>query len=391
MGRITQFDHYATGADLQIATWDSYPIGFLSDRLEAEPAHRQRYLRQGDPDFQAFHHDLYRAVGRGRWWVMEQQPGPVNWAPWNPAPLPGMVRLWAWEAFAHGAETVSYFRWRQLPFGQEQMHAGLLRPDANPAPGLAEVAQVAQELADAPDAGTAPAPVALIFDYASQWAWDTQPQGKDFDYFRLCFEVYRAARSLGLTLDILPPDTADLSGYRLVLAPGLATMPPALLNALGALAAPTVALIGPRSNSRTPEMATPVPLPPNLPGLDLTVTAVESLPPGTTLPLTSGGRFHRWVEHVEGSAPVSATASTGQPAVIGDGPVRYLCGWPDPEGLQALLIRLCGAAGLPAEPMPDGLRQRDTGRQRFVINYGPEPVTWRGQTIPGPGVTWETT
>jgi beta-galactosidase len=32
--------------------------------------------------------------------VMEQQPGPVNWAPWNPAPFPGAVRLWAWEAFA---------------------------------------------------------------------------------------------------------------------------------------------------------------------------------------------------------------------------------------------------------------------------------------------------
>ena len=50
---------------------------------------------------------------------MEQQPGPVNWVPYNPNPLEGMVRLWNWEAFAHGAETVSYFRWRQAPFGQE--------------------------------------------------------------------------------------------------------------------------------------------------------------------------------------------------------------------------------------------------------------------------------
>ncbi|RMF34272.1 MAG: beta-galactosidase, partial [Alphaproteobacteria bacterium] len=104
MGRITEFDHFALGADLDIAAWDSYPLGFLEDRIEAEPAHQRRFARQGDPDFQAFHHDLYRAVGRGRLWVMEQQPGPVNWAPFNPAPLPGMVRLWGWEAFAHGAE-----------------------------------------------------------------------------------------------------------------------------------------------------------------------------------------------------------------------------------------------------------------------------------------------
>ncbi|KKL61819.1 hypothetical protein LCGC14_2191480, partial [marine sediment metagenome] len=130
MGREVAFDHYAVGADLDIASWDSYPIGFLSDWIDAPDAHKARFLRQGDPDMQAFHHDLYRAVGRGRWWVMEQQPGPVNWAPWNPAPLPGMVRLWTWEAFAHGAEAVCYFRWRQAPFAQEQQHAGLLRPDS---------------------------------------------------------------------------------------------------------------------------------------------------------------------------------------------------------------------------------------------------------------------
>ena len=81
---------------------------------------------------------------------MEQQPGPVNWAPSNPAPLPGMVRLWSWEAFAHGAECVSYFRWRQAPFAQEQHHAGLLRPDSADAPGLEEARQVALELAELP-------------------------------------------------------------------------------------------------------------------------------------------------------------------------------------------------------------------------------------------------
>jgi beta-galactosidase len=142
------------------------PLGFLEDRLEDPAEHKRRYARQGDPDFQAFHHDLYRAVGRGRWWVMEQQPGPVNWAPHNPAPLPGMVRFWTWEAFAHGAECVSYFRWRQAPFAQEQMHAGLLRPDSAEAPAFAEARQVAGELAHAPAVEDTAAPVALVFDYA---------------------------------------------------------------------------------------------------------------------------------------------------------------------------------------------------------------------------------
>ncbi|MEM1353118.1 MAG: beta-galactosidase, partial [Pseudomonadota bacterium] len=234
MGRVLDFDHFEVGASIDIASWDSYPIGFLSDRLEATPEHKSRYLQQGDPDMQAFHHDLYRSVGRdGRWWVMEQQPGPVNWAPYNPAPLPGMVRLWTWEAFAHGADMVSYFRWRQAPFAQEQMHAGLLRPDDAAAPGLTEAAQVARELAEMPDVSVAPAQIALVFDYTSDWAWSTLPQGADFSYFRLMFDAYRALRKRGLSVDIIPSKATDLNAYRVVFVPGLACLPDALQKALG--------------------------------------------------------------------------------------------------------------------------------------------------------------
>ncbi len=74
MGRITDFDHFKVGEDLDIASWDSYPLGFLEDRIEADDVFKNRYMKQGHPDFQAFHHDLYRAVGKGRWWIMEQQP-----------------------------------------------------------------------------------------------------------------------------------------------------------------------------------------------------------------------------------------------------------------------------------------------------------------------------
>ena len=53
MGRITEFDHFDVGSDLDIATWDSYPLGFLEDRLEEDDAHKRAYAQQGDPDFQA--------------------------------------------------------------------------------------------------------------------------------------------------------------------------------------------------------------------------------------------------------------------------------------------------------------------------------------------------
>jgi beta-galactosidase len=386
MGNITEFDHFDVGADLDIASWDSYPLGFLSDRLVASADHKRRFVRQGDPDFQAFHHDLYRAVGRGRWWIMEQQPGPVNWAPWNADPLPGMARLWAWEAFAHGAEAVCYFRWRQAPFAQEQMHAGLLRPDSVAAQAFDEAGQVARELAEMPDVGTARADVGLVFDYASAWAWQTQPQGRDFDYFRLVLHFYRSLRRLGLNVDILPPDAADLSGYKLVLAPGVAVLSDALLSALKTYQG--YALIGPRTNAKTAEFATPVPLPPNLPGLDMLVARVESLPPDVPVPLANGGQFVHWREKMMGAGVVEESTTDGWPALVAAGSLHYLAGWPDEATLDRILMAACAAQGLNTDPLPEGLRRRDTATHRFWFNYNPVPVEWGGVVIEPAGVHW---
>lgn len=391
MGRIVDFDHFALGRQMEIATWDSYPLGFLEDRLEEPPEVKRHYARQGDPDFQAFHHDLYRAVAAQypsgdlpRWWVMEQQPGPVNWAPHNPAPAPGMVRLWTWEAFAHGAECVSYFRWRQAPFGQEQYHAGLLRPDSLPAPGYHEAAEVARELAAAPMVEIAQAPVALVFDYASAWAWAVQPQGQGCDYFRLVFEIYRGLRKLGLSVDILPPETAGFDGYRLVLVPGAVTLSEPLKRALSTTDAQV--LIGPRSNAKTAALSIPLPLPPAIPGLDVTVSRVETLRPDMPLPMAGAGHVTLWREELEGTAEVLDCDADGRPVTMRAGNLTYLGGWPDPAFLRHLLLRACDAAGVATLDLPPDIRVRQAGKTRFVFNHGPGPVTFDGVTLPPAGV-----
>jgi beta-galactosidase len=386
MGRITSFDHFAMGSDLDFASWDSYPLGFLLDRVEGSAEHKRRYLRQGDPDFQAFHHDLYRAVGRGHWWVMEQQPGPVNWAPYNPDPLPGMARLWALEALAHGAEAVCYFRWRQAPFAQEQMHSGLLRPDNVATPAFDEAAQVARNIAEMPEASAGSSRVGLVFDYASAWAWETQPHGRDLDYFRLVFHFYRGLRRLGLSIDILPSDSGDLAAYALVLVPGVTTLSQSLKGALEDFGG--VALLGPRTNSRTGHFAIPVPLPPNLPGLDCHVERVESLPPDVEVPLELGGSFVHWRERLAGTGMVVERTTDGHPAVMASGSVFYMGGWPDEIALDRLLRTACVDGGVEIEPLPEGVRRRDTQAHTFYFNYNSGPVLHSGLTSPECGVRW---
>lgn len=258
MGFFTEFDHHDVGSDLDVATWDSYPLGFL-EQFWFSDAEKRDYLRQGHPDIAAFHHDLYRGCANGRWGVMEQQPGPVNWARFNPAPLPGMVALWTLEAMAHGAEFVSYFRWRQAPFAQEQMHAGLLRPDSSEAEAAPEAREAARVIAEIGPQEIARAPVALVFSYEAAWVCGIQPQGASFRYLELAYEWYSALRRRGVDVDIVSP-AADLSGYAAVFIPTLPIVPEGFAAKLEALDCPV--LIGPRSGSKTESFCIPEGLPP---------------------------------------------------------------------------------------------------------------------------------
>ena len=379
MGRVLEFDHFALGSNLDAVTWDSYPLGFLEDRSDRSAEFKGRFLRQGDPDFQAMHHDLYRAASGGRWWVMEQQPGPVNWAPHNPVPARGMVRVWTWEAFAHGAECVSYFRWRQAPFAQEQMHAGLLRPDGAEAQGYAEATRVASELqalvkSHVTIGGCDPSPVAIVFDYSSAWAWDVQPQGAEFDYFRLVFDFYTALRAAGQDVDFVSSRADDWSAHRIVIVPGLFAWTAearAALNSFGG-----TVLIGPRTGSKTEHFSIPDDLPPDCAMTGVVVERVETLPPSATVPCRGGGELRFWAEEAtcSGDAQTLIERKDGLPALVScdtaNNTIRTLLGWPDPLLLRRVLHPLLDEAGLDILDLPDAVRVRTRGNLWIVTNYG---------------------
>ena len=366
MGRITAFDHYDVGADLDIASWDSYPLGFLEMVSDADESFKAKYAYQGDPDFQSFHHDLYRAVGRDRWWVMEQQPGPVNWASYNPAPLKGMVRLWSWEAIAHGAETVCYFRWRQAPFAQEQMHAGLLRVDDEPAPAWEEIVELNDEINAITTIEQVTSDVALIFDYPSQWAWEIQPQALNFDYFHEVFDTYSCLKKLGINVDICSSDDKKLNDYKIVFAPSLFLTNNIIENCSAHL------VLGPRFNSKTKDFQIPNPLPPNVSGLNVVVERVETIRQNMSRRLKKPGSVIRWIEDISHDASVIEETECGDPIVLQQNNKTYLAGCLDQEAKKRLFKKLLKDQNIKYLEMPDGVRQRLTKNHRFIWNYSNE-------------------
>jgi beta-galactosidase len=378
MGFFTTFDHYrfAANKSIDVAAWDSYPIA-RTESIALPEEQKARYARTSHPDVSAFDHDRYRGIGGGRFWVMEQQAGPVNWAPFNPVPAPGMVRLWAFEAFAHGAELVSYFRWRQCPYAQEQMHSGLHLPNNELSPGGIEVRRAAAEIAasdvlkDLPAA--APAQVAVVFDYETQWMFEIQRHGTAFDYQTLAFDYYEALRELGIDVDIVSAK-ADLSGYKLVVVPSIAVIDDALVRQIESSSAQWV--FGPRSGSKTGAFSIPGNLPPGALQhvLPMQVLEVESLRPTLQPSLwmsgESGIALH-WREHVRanGETQVEARFADGWPAIVSHGRVRYVAAWLTHSLHRTLLRQAAGDAGVAVQALPEGLRTRRRGEVTFAFNF----------------------
>jgi beta-galactosidase len=402
MSFFFDFDPFAVAASLDFASFDSYPLGMLDvSSLGAEE--KRTYARTGHPDLTSFGCDFYRAAclrrseaesissngappasrreaGGGKFWIMEQQPGPINWAAHNPAPASGAVRLWTLQALAHGAEVVSYFRWRQLSYSHEQMHSGLNRPDNVLDQGGEEARRVAGELRELSLETSAPAPAALLFDIESEWMFGIQPQVREFSYGREVVRWYSTVRALGLDVDIVPAG-ADLSPYRLVLVPSVAVIRPAMLERLRSTDA--IILYGPRTGSKTEHFA----IPPNLPPgplqeiLPLKVVRVDSLRPDMPIEVRGEveGAAVLWRELVETELSARAAFDDGGGAYFSQGRHYYLACRPDDALLSSVTANLAEAIfraerDLLLEPLAAGLRLRRRGDLTFAFNFGQQPI-----------------
>ncbi len=386
MGFYTGYDHFDLGDDLDVLGWDSYPLGFL-EMFRFSDDDKRDFARQGHPDIAAFHHDLYRGCAtHGRAWVLEQQPGPVNWARYNPAPLPGMVKLWTIEAAAHGMEALLYFRWRQAPFAQEQMHAGLLRPDSEAAHGLGEATEAAQELAALGDIGKPVKQAAIIFSYEAEWMTQIQPHGEGLSALWAAFDCYSALRALGLNVAFVRPG-AKLDGYALVVVPCLPIVSDAVIAQLEDFAGQIV--IGPRSGSRTADFTIPDELPPGpLQSLiDLRVTRSESLAPYVQHQ-GDGWTISGWLDHCEvgdkdgEQVEAEFVAEDGTVAGWKQGRVRYCATWPTGDFIASMLKRAASDADLPLTQLGRNVRQVTTEQGRFAFNYAAHGVVVDGEELP---------
>ncbi len=262
MGLYRDLDQFDLAQPLDFVTWDNYPTGNPGrwrpllyppgqDTSRDDPVYA---YDAGDAVIVSMAHALTRGLKDAPFWIMEQQCGLINWGDINPGIRPGTTRLWTWHALAEGADTCVYFRWRPTRFAQEQYHSGMLRHDGEPAQGLRDVVSMRDERGLMATIAAEPldAEVALLVDFDDLWAIELQPQRRGFNYLRHLFVYYAALLRMGVTVN-LAPYSADLSDYRLVVAPTIHLPEPTLVERLTTyVESGGHLLLGVRSGFKTP-------------------------------------------------------------------------------------------------------------------------------------------
>ncbi|HKO20704.1 MAG TPA: beta-galactosidase [Acidobacteriaceae bacterium] len=390
LGWSDNWDHYAITADLDLASWDDY-------------------VGQGHLDVakNAMLNDFVRGWKRQNFWVMETEPGSVNWAPINNALWPGETRALAWQTIGHGADAVLYWQWRDALNGQEQYHGAIAGPDGHPLPIYNEIAQLGREMqaASAALVGTKPeAKIAILHDYDSRWAIDFQPFTKLYDQEQVLLRFYTPLEQIaergGEAVDIVDPNAAPLDGYGLLVAPGLNVIPADLAEKLLAYVRNGGhLLLGPRSGMKDENNALnierqPGPLVAALGGRVEQYYALD----GAVGIAGTNNVADVWAESLSPLSPETAVILrygegdawlTGKPAMIrrevGKGSITYLGTLPDAALMLDLMtksVKDAGAVGAPiVEGMPSGvevcMRTGEGRRVLVVINHENSPKTVR--------------
>jgi len=200
MVNFTDIDYRKLSKHVDFVSWDNYSPGEYDHLL------------------QGMNNDLMRSLKDTGFVVMEQQPGIVNWQRVNAYYEPEHLGYWIKQAFAYGAFGSLVFRFRQLPYGAEQYHGGLVGYSGKITP-RAIPASRAFEAVNSKPLEKRKKEIGIYIDYENFWINRIDGINNDFRLLEDgIFPIYRAIRELGYNVDFVFSDS-DLDPFSTVIVP----------------------------------------------------------------------------------------------------------------------------------------------------------------------------
>lgn len=212
-------NHRMNKESLDFMTYDSYPnfAYMLGGDFTGESKLKDRKWSRNLTEVRS----VSKAFG-----IMEQQSGANGWNTGMeaPTPRPGQLSLWTMQSIAHGADFISYFRWRTCTMGTEIYWHGILDYSSRDTKRLKEVNDVHEKLKKMKDIAGAQyaAKVGIIKDYDNVWDAQLDVWHKHLEQ-RSHAALFEAAQLSHTPVDYiyLTEDASheDLKGYEVLFYP----------------------------------------------------------------------------------------------------------------------------------------------------------------------------
>jgi beta-galactosidase len=382
----TNFMRFFKGADYW--KWAEH-VDFTADDVYPDPSDPARSALE-----RAAAGDLMRSLrGGAPWALMEQAPNAINSRHRNVPKPPGQMRLGSYASLARGADGIMFFQWRASKAGAEKFHSAMVPHAGTATRTWREVADLGAELGRLDDVvGTrVPAEVALVLDWESWWALETESKpSHDLLLLDQVMLWYRPFWEWNVAVDFVRPE-GDLSPYRLVVVPNLYLVADAAAANLARFtsggATLVVSFFSGIADERDHIRLGGYPAPFRR-LLGIVVPEFRPVAEGETVRAALGGASYScdlwsdWID-LEGAEAVAVFEDgwlSGRPAVTRNASAWYLGTRLEPAGMDALVERLVAEADvrppLAAPPGVEVVRREGDGRAfLFLLNHGAEDAT----------------
>ena len=197
MGFYKPLDYQMWAKSMDFISWDNYP------------ANEDPYSRI------AMNHDLMRGIkGRQPFVLMEQTPSVTTWLAYNALKRPGVMRLWSYQAMAHGADAVLFFQMRRSIGACEKYHGAVIdHVGTENTRAFREISQLGKELQQLGDktlGARSRAKAAILVDWDNWWAIEySAGPSRDLKYLDEVFLYYRALEEQNYAVDIIGVEESD--------------------------------------------------------------------------------------------------------------------------------------------------------------------------------------
>jgi len=376
MGTFWDLDYFKWGKHMDFIAWDNYPYP------------DSPYTRI------AMSHALMRGCGGGKpFSLMEQTPSVTNWQPYNSLKRPGILRLWSYQALAHGSDTVMFFQMRRSRGCCEKFHGAVIdHYGGENTRVFRETAALGEELKKLGDAfldSRVVSKAAVLYDWDNWWAASLSAGPTvDMNYPEEVYRYYNVLANNNISVDVVGVDT-PLENYKVLFAPVLYMVKQGYAKKLTEFVRNGGVLVTTYFSGMTDErdLVTTKGYPGELrPLCGVWVEETDALPRGKTngFVIKNGPLAGTWeadllcdIVHPEGAETVAVYESdfySGTPALcrnnFGKGQVWYFASRAEAALLDRFASLICGECGIePVFPVQEGIEatRRVKGEKEFIF------------------------